>query len=88
MPSFRLRPIVAVLLTLLLVTYPQDASPIPEPGSGTAYAETQCPVGQYRAEYFANDSLSGSPAVVRCESKIDYRWGHSAPVSGIGADNF
>ncbi|MGE3913091.1 MAG: PA14 domain-containing protein, partial [Chloroflexota bacterium] len=42
----------------------------------------------YRAEYFANDSLSGSPAVVRCESKIDYRWGHSAPVSGIGADNF
>ena len=47
-----------------------------------------CP-GQYRAEYFNNRTLSGSPIVTRCENwPIKYDWGNSNPVSGIGSDNF
>ncbi len=39
---------------------------------GTAAAQTagSCPVGQYRAEYFANRTLSGSPASAGCEGSI------------------
>ncbi|MCC7060805.1 MAG: hypothetical protein IT508_11300, partial [Burkholderiaceae bacterium] len=47
-----------------------------------------CPAGQWRAEYFPNRTLSGSPAVVRCEAAIDHSWGNGSPVSGIGTNNF
>lgn len=30
-----------------------------------------CPVGEFRAEYFANTDLSGDPVVVRCEPQIE-----------------
>ena len=55
---------------------------------GAALAQTTCPVGQYRAEYFSNTSLSGDPVAVRCEVSINYRWGTSEPISGVGKDNF
>jgi hypothetical protein len=48
----------------------------------------QCP-GQYRAEYFANRSLSGSPALVRCEGwPIAHDWGGGSPGSGVPDDGF
>ena len=48
----------------------------------------QCP-GQYRAEYFANRSLSGSPALVRCEGwPIRHDWGGGSPGSGVPDDGF
>lgn len=47
-----------------------------------------CPNGQYRAEYFSNGSVSGTPSFVFCESQIDKGWGGSGPVAGIPADNF
>jgi hypothetical protein len=45
-----------------------------------------CP--QYKAEYWNNRTLSGSPTVTRCESTINYDWGGGNPVSGINQDNF
>jgi N-acetylmuramoyl-L-alanine amidase len=47
-----------------------------------------CP-NQYKAEYFNNRTLSGSPAVTRCENwPINQNWGSGSPVSGVGSDNF
>jgi glucose/arabinose dehydrogenase len=49
-----------------------------------------CPVGQFRAEYFNNRSLSGTPSRVRCEpAPINYDWGSGAPPgTGLGPDEF
>jgi hypothetical protein len=47
-----------------------------------------CPVGQYRAEYFSNVSLSGTPLFTRCETAINYDWGSGGPGNGIPNDNF
>ncbi len=46
-----------------------------------------CP-NQYKAEYFNNKTLSGSPTYVRCEGSINYDWGSGGPGNGIGNDNF
>lgn len=49
---------------------------------------TECPDGQFYAEYFNNRALSGAPAVTRCESEINADWGRGRPQNGINADNF
>ena len=44
---------------------------------------------EWQAEYFNNTNLSGSPALVRNESSINYNWGNGSPAPGvIGNDNF
>lgn len=54
-------------------------------GSGSAFS---CP-GQYRAEYFANITLSGSPVMTRCEGwPINWDWGGGSPGGAVPADNF
>jgi hypothetical protein len=46
-------------------------------------------ISEWRGEYFNNTSLSGSPALVRNDSKIDFDWGIGSPASGtIGSDGF
>ena len=43
----------------------------------------------WRAAYYANTTLAGSPSLVRCEAAIDYNYGSSAPAgTGLPADNF
>ncbi len=54
----------------------------------TVQNSTACPTGQWKAEYFANRTLTGSPTVTRCESSIANDWGSGSPVTGIGANNF
>jgi N-acetylmuramoyl-L-alanine amidase len=54
------------------------------PSGGTA----SCPNGQFRAEYFNNRSLSGSPVFTRCESAINNDWGGGGPGNGVPNDNF
>lgn len=55
---------------------------------GTA-AETTCPTGQYKAEYYAGTALGGQPATTRCEPAIDNGWANEAPPdAGVGPDNF
>ncbi len=49
---------------------------------------SSCPLGQYRAEYFNNRDLTGTPVLVRCEAApFAYSWG-SSPAPGVNADNF
>jgi PKD repeat protein/glucose/arabinose dehydrogenase len=53
------------------------------------YAATTCAAGQYRAEYFPNQTLSGAPRTVRCEAAIDNNWGSGSPAgTGVGPDRF
>jgi hypothetical protein len=48
---------------------------------------TTCPV--YRAEYYNNRSLSGSPTFTQCEDwPINHDWGNGGPGGGVGDDNF
>ena len=65
----------------------------PAPGGGTSNALTLtttagCPVGEYFAQYYANRTLSGIPALSRCEANVNYNWGTSSPGGGLGANNF
>ncbi|RIK44385.1 MAG: hypothetical protein DCC55_02790 [Chloroflexi bacterium] len=44
---------------------------------------------KWRGEYFNNRELSGSPALVRDDSAIDFTWGTGSPAPGvIASDNF
>jgi hypothetical protein len=42
----------------------------------------------WRGEYWSNQSLSGSPALVRNDPSINFNWGGDAPVTGLPADGF
>lgn len=44
--------------------------------------------GQWRAQYFNNRTVSGSPVVIRNENEINYNWGLGTPVNGLDPDNF
>ncbi|KPK13289.1 MAG: hypothetical protein AMJ56_02630 [Anaerolineae bacterium SG8_19] len=43
---------------------------------------------QWRADYFANAGLYGSPVLTRNDQDINYHWGSADPVVGLPADNF
>jgi hypothetical protein len=44
--------------------------------------------GKWRGEYYDNESLSGNPALVRLDRRIDFDWDEAAPGPGIGSDHF
>lgn len=43
---------------------------------------------QWRGEYYSNQTLSGSPALVRYDGDINFDWKTGSPAAGIPADNF
>ncbi len=48
-----------------------------------------CTSSQYRAEYYNNRTLSGSPTLTQCEGwPINHDWGGGGPSGGVGNDNF
>ena len=56
--------------------------------SASASSPATCSTGQYRAEYFANKTLAGTPASTGCEAApLDRNWGNGAP-AGVGSNNF
>lgn len=42
----------------------------------------------YSAEYFANQDLSGAPALTREDPVLDFTWGNGSPADVIPADHF
>jgi hypothetical protein len=42
----------------------------------------------WKGEYWNNPDLSGTPALVRNDSKVDFNWGANAPAVGLPVDNF
>lgn len=53
-------------------------APQPVPVSTTAWT----------AQYYSNQSLSGSPAVILSENNPSHNWGNDAPFSNMSANNF
>jgi hypothetical protein len=50
--------------------------------------ERQRPYPNWKAVYWANQDLLGSPALIRDDAHIDYDWGTGSPGSGIPNDHF
>ena len=44
--------------------------------------------GAWRAEYYANRWLRGTPALARAEQEIDFNWGYGSPGAPVPADGF
>jgi len=42
----------------------------------------------WKGKYWPNRGLSGTPALVRNDAAIDFRWGADAPAPGLPVDNF
>ncbi len=56
---------------------------------GTTPPPTSCTSGQFQADYFNNETLSGSATFTQCESRpINHNWGQGGPGNGIGTDSF
>jgi glucose/arabinose dehydrogenase len=49
---------------------------------------SNCPSGQFEAQYFNNTAFTGAPVVDRCESQVNNDWGTGSPAAGINVDNF
>ncbi|HOQ97751.1 MAG TPA: PA14 domain-containing protein [Anaerolineae bacterium] len=49
-------------------------------------ADTSFP--QWKAEYYGNTDLSGSPLLVRNDADINFHWGYGSPASQVPADSF
>ncbi|GEM_PF-2096326 len=78
---------------LVKVEYYQDAGGATAQLSwGLAPAATPtpvaCPLGQYVAQYYNDQTLSGSPTVIQCETAINYTLGSSWPGNGLGPNSF
>jgi hypothetical protein len=56
------------------------------------YSPTGCPVNQFQADYFNNQTLTAPQLIQRCETApsgiLSRDWGTSSPGSGIGVDGF
>jgi glucose/arabinose dehydrogenase len=54
-----------------------------------SWTQASCAAGQYRADYFANMTLSGAAVLSRCESApLNNDWGTGSPGPGVPADGF
>ena len=47
-----------------------------------------CPNEQFRAEYFANMTLAGSPVLTQCETTLDHDWALGGPGGTVPNDTF
>jgi hypothetical protein len=67
------------LTVQITVSVTPVATPTPTP---------QPPTDAWRGEYYANRDLSGTPALVRDDSAIDFNWGSASPDPALPADGF
>lgn len=44
--------------------------------------------GQWRGKYFNNETLSGTPALIRIDDTIDFQWALGSPAPEINVDHF
>lgn len=77
-------------------TETRTATPTATPGTPTptATVATPTPTGtpfvatDWLGEYWANQNLSGDPALRRNDLSVDFSWGTSSPATGVPADRF
>jgi hypothetical protein len=79
LPLVRLARLGALVILALILAAPAS------PASAIAATATD---PAWRGQYFANQDLSGNPAVVRSDANLAFNWGWGAPASGLPADHF
>jgi glucose/arabinose dehydrogenase len=47
-----------------------------------------CAAGQFKADYFAGKTLSGTAIATGCTDTVAYDWGYGSPEAAVPADNF
>lgn len=71
------------------VTDPATNTIIAGDGQSVTSRNLNCPLGQYRADYYNNRDLSNEPTFKQCEAApIAKDWGDYSPGRGISNDNF
>jgi len=80
-------PVTPTVTPTVTATSPAGPTPTPQP-TVTPTAGPTPVITDWKGEYFANPDLAGSPALVRNDTAIDFRWGESAPADGLPADGF
>lgn len=66
-------------------------TPSPTPVATNTPVATSTPTPNpvtWRADYFSNRDLSGSPALSRDDANLAFNWGNGSPASNFPADNF
>jgi hypothetical protein len=54
-----------------------------------SFAPVQQNIVNWRGEYYNNNGLSGTPALVRDDANVNFNWGGGSPAAGtIGNDNY
>jgi len=55
---------------------------------GSSGGRGGCSTGTFDAQYFANMTLSGTPAIEQCEPSINHDREFGSPGAGVPADGF
>lgn len=69
----------------------EPAGPIPSSQLLPTPPDTSGPIGTgtgLGGAYFANETLTGAPAVSRIDASVDFIWAGSSPANGIPSDSF
>ncbi len=80
--------LLAVVLTCVLAASGYAANGRPAPNGGPKTPPATCTASQFKATYFSNTSLSGTPVLTRCETTIDNTWNGGSPDPSVPTDNF
>ena len=74
--------------TIVVEYYERGGSALAQVSVVAAPDTVTCTSTQYRAEYFDNKTLTGTPANVVCEDAIDHLWPDGVGPTGVGDNNF
>lgn len=64
------------------------ASPTPTPTPTPPQATTVPILNSFKADYFNNQTFTGTPAYSTNTTSINYNWGTGSPAAGVNADHF
>jgi len=67
---------------------PPTKTPTPTHTPTPTATPTQPVITEWRGEYWNNQTLSGSPALVRNDPEINFHWGDGSPHPAINPDHF
>ena len=80
---------VAATSTAVISQTKEAATATQIAATATSFAASATPLpNNWRGEYFANTTLSGTPAFIRNDTDINFNWGSGSPDSRIPNDNF
>lgn len=71
-----------------VVVQPAPTATVPASATRVPTATPTVVIAEWRGEYFRSRDLSGTPALVRNDSRIDFDWGGQSPHASLPVDGF